>query len=210
MTETVMLLHGLWLNRLAMQFLASKLQGAGFTAHTFGYPSMDEGLAENAASLAQAIKALPEGRIHLLGHSLGGLVILRYLQDASDGRLGRTVLLGSPVAGSQAGARVAAHDLGRPLLGRSAALWETPQSWTLRGEVGMIAGSDRFGLAQLFVSLPGDSDGVVTIEETRMAGLADHIVLPVSHSGMLFSGEVASQAANFLREGSFLREGGSV
>jgi pimeloyl-ACP methyl ester carboxylesterase len=207
MRETVMLLHGLWLNRLAMQFLAHKLEGEGFTAHTFGYPSMDEGLAENAASLARAIAALPQsdGRIHLLGHSLGGLVILRYLQDATDARLGRTVLLGSPVAGSQAGARVAAHDLGRPLLGQSAALWETPQTWTLRGEVGMVAGSDQFGLAHLFVSLPGDNDGVVTIEETRVPGLADHIVLPVSHSGMLFSGDVAAQAANFLRHGKFTR-----
>ncbi len=205
MRETVMLLHGLWLNRLAMQFLAHKLDAAGFSAHTFGYPSMDEGLAENAASLGRAIEALPEsaGRIHLLGHSLGGLVILRYLQDATDGRLGRTVLLGSPVGGSEAGSRVAAHDFGRPLLGRSAAVWETPQSWTLRGEIGMIAGSDQFGLAHLFVSLPGDNDGVVTIAETRMPGLADHIVLPVSHSGMLFSGEVAAQAANFLREGEF-------
>ena len=205
MREAVMLLHGLWLNRLAMQFLASKLQGAGFSAHTFGYPSMDEGLSENAAGLAKAIAALPEGRIHLVGHSLGGLVILRYLQDATDGRLGRAVLLGSPVAGSQAGARVAAHELGRPLLGRSAAIWETPPTWTLRGEVGMIAGSDQFGLAHLFVSLPGDNDGVVTIEETRMPGLADHIVLPVSHSGMLFSSDVAAQIASFLRDGKFAR-----
>ena len=205
MLEAVMLLHGLWLNRLAMQFLASKLQGAGFSAHTFGYPSMDEGLSENAAGLAKAIAALPEGRIHLVGHSLGGLVILRYLQDATDGRLGRAVLLGSPVAGSQAGARVAAHELGRPLLGRSAAIWETPPTWTLRGEVGMIAGSDQFGLAHLFVSLPGENDGVVTIEETRMPGLADHIVLPVSHSGMLFSGDVAAQTASFLRDGKFAR-----
>ena len=205
MREAVMLLHGLWLNRLAMQFLASKLQGAGFSAHTFGYPSMDEGLSENAAGLAKAIAALPEGRIHLVGHSLGGLVILRYLQDATDGRLGRAVLLGSPVAGSQAGARVAAHELGRPLLGRSAAIWETPPTWTLRSEVGMIAGSDQFGLAHLFVSLPGDNDGVVTIEETRMPGLADHIVLPVSHSGMLFSSDVAAQIASFLRDGKFAR-----
>ena len=205
MREAVMLLHGLWLNRLAMQFLASRLQGVGYSAHSFGYPSMDKGLAENAADLARAIIALPEQRVHLVGHSLGGLVILRYLQDATDGRLGRAVLLGSPVAGSQAGARVAAHELGRPLLGRSAAIWESPQTWTLRGEVGMIAGSDQFGLAKLFVSLPGDNDGVVTIEETRIPGLADHIVLPVSHSGMLFSGDVADQTANFLRQGKFAR-----
>jgi pimeloyl-ACP methyl ester carboxylesterase len=207
MRETVMLLHGLWLNRLAMQFLAHKLDGEGFAAQTFGYPSMDAGLAENAATLGRAIAALPQsaGRIHLLGHSLGGLVILRYLQDATDARLGRAVLLGSPVAGSEAGARVAAHDFGRPLLGQSAALWETPQTWNLRGEVGMIAGSDQFGLAQLFVSLPGDNDGVVTIAETRVPGLADHIVLPVSHSGMLFSGAVADQAAHFLRDGTFQR-----
>ena len=55
------------------------------------------------------------------------------------------------------------------------------------------------------MSLPGDNDGVVTIEETRIPGLADHIVLPVSHSGMLFSGDVADQTANFLRQGKFAR-----
>lgn len=203
--EAVLVLHGLWLNRLAMQFLAMKLDGAGFAASTFGYPSMEEGLDQNAARLAHAVRAIPQGRVHLVGHSLGGLVILRYLQDATDGRLGRAVLLGSPVAGSQSGARVAAHELGRPILGKSAALWDKPPAWSPRGEVGMIAGNESFGLGSLLMPMQQANDGVVAVEETRMPGLADHIVLGVSHSGMLFSADVAHQVAAFLRDGRFSR-----
>jgi hypothetical protein len=72
-------------------------------------------------------------------------------------------------------------------------------------EVGAIAGSEPFGLGPLFVSLPPPSDGVVTVEETRIPGLRDHIVLPVSHTGMLLSDAVAHQLTAFLRDGRFER-----
>ena len=71
--------------------------------------------------------------------------------------------------------------------------------------MGAIAGTQQLGLAQLFVNIPGDNDGVVSVEETRLPGLADHLVMPVSHSGMLFSGAVADQCASFLRDGRFVR-----
>ena len=62
-----------------------------------------------------------------------------------------------------------------------------------------------FGLGPLFVSLPGENDGVVTVEETRIEGLRDHLVLPVSHTGMLMSEPVAAQTATFLESGGFRR-----
>jgi hypothetical protein len=54
--------------------------------------------------------------------------------------------------------------------------------------------------------LPAPSDGVVSVEETRIAGMRDHIVLDVSHTGMLLSGAVARQICAFLRDGRFARE----
>jgi hypothetical protein len=57
----------------------------------------------------------------------------------------------------------------------------------------------------MFMDVPEPSDGVVTVEETRLPGLSDHLVLPVSHSGMLISQEVARQTAAFLRDGRFER-----
>ena len=49
----------------------------------------------------------------------------------------------------------------------------------------------------------GAGDGTVALRETHMPGLADHITLPVTHTGMLYSREVARQAAYFLRTGGF-------
>ena len=46
-------------------------------------------------------------------------------------------------------------------------------------------------------------DGTVTVEESRLPGAKDHIVVSTSHTGMLFSAEVADQAAHFLQHGSF-------
>ena len=70
-------------------------------------------------------------------------------------------------------------------------------------QVGVIAGMRQVGLGRMVVQLEGANDGVVRVEETRLPGLADHRVLPVSHSGMLLSRQVARQCALFLRHGKF-------
>ena len=72
-------------------------------------------------------------------------------------------------------------------------------------EAGAIAGTGRIGLGRFFAQLPAPNDGVVTIEETRHPGLADHIVLPTAHSLMLVSPLVARQVAAFLQTGRFAR-----
>ena len=94
---------------------------------------------------------------------------------------------------------------GRWLLGKTVPLWESLPVLSLPAgcEVGAIAGMRRIGLAQILVQLGGEHDGVVCLEETRMPGLADHRVLPVSHFGMLLSREVARQCAAFLHHGKF-------
>jgi hypothetical protein len=55
----------------------------------------------------------------------------------------------------------------------------------------------------LFAQFTEEHDGTVAVAETQLDGLADHVVVPASHSGLLFSEEVARQAAAFLREGRF-------
>ncbi len=72
-------------------------------------------------------------------------------------------------------------------------------------EVGMIAGSGAKGMGRILGAMTGVHDGTVGLDETRFEGLADHIVLPVTHTGMLFSDAVARAVAEFLRDGRFGR-----
>jgi hypothetical protein len=71
-------------------------------------------------------------------------------------------------------------------------------------EFGVIAGSRPLGIGRVVApDLPAPSDGVISVEETRVPGMRDHIVLNVNHSGMLVSRAVAHQICVFLRNGAF-------
>jgi hypothetical protein len=74
-------------------------------------------------------------------------------------------------------------------------------------EIGIIAGNVPVGMGRLFGSFPGPNDGMVAVEETRLDGAADHIVLPVAHTALLWSSEVARQTVWFLEHGRFHRDG---
>ena len=71
-------------------------------------------------------------------------------------------------------------------------------------ELGSLAGNSPLGIGRIF-KLQGENDGTVLVEETRFPGMADHILLPVSHTGMLTDKRVAGQTAAFLRHGKFDR-----
>ena len=196
-----------------MLYLARSLGRAGFRPVLLAYRSMRGTPDEHVAAVVRRIASIPAHTVHIVGHSLGGVVALGYLAGDPDRRIGRVVLLGSPVAGSQA-----AHALGRwhgagLFLGRSIANWQSEDHQRRRRQldrrfcVGAIAGSrplpSPLGLTRFIVRLPAPNDGVVSVDETRLPGLSGHIVLPVSHSGMLISSRVARQVAAFLRLGHF-------
>ena len=78
-----------------------------------------------------------------------------------------------------------------------------PRRWTQPRELGVIAGSTSAGLGRLVADLPVPNDGTVAVEETRIEGTTDHVVLPVTHTGMLVSASVAEHVARFLHSGRF-------
>jgi pimeloyl-ACP methyl ester carboxylesterase len=207
--ETVVLVHGLWMSGWVMAALRRWLTRHGFHVVLFSYPAVSADLSTNAAALDRFLARVPGERVHLVGHSLGGLVILTLLQRHPPARPGRVVLLGSPVAGCVAAAGLARWAWGRALLGRSLPQWSPGSACAALAEreVGMIAGNLGRGLGGLVTRFPGPHDGAVTVEETRVPGLADHLVLPVGHSGMLVSRAVAAGIARFLRRGRFVPAG---
>ena len=203
MATRVLLLHGLMMRSPALLPLAWRLRKRGFAPETFSYSTLwrTPGLAMER--LAMRLYAMGPDPVHLVAHSLGGLVAAETLNRYQDLPPGRLVLIGSPIAGSSAARGLAAHSLGG-IAGRSGPL--------LRGglatlppnrRIGMIAGARSLGLGKFFCSFDGLNDGTVAVWETRMPGLAGHVVIQASHSGLVFSEQAAGLAANFLETGLF-------
>lgn len=206
--SALIVVHGLWLGPWAMNWLARRLAKEGLRVFRFGYASTGNSLDDNAAALARFARNIGASRIHWLGHSLGGVLICRTLSEHGCGGDGRVVTLAAPLRGSFAAERLARFTAGRVLLGRSIRDWlEQPADrWILPNELGVIAGTHSLGLGRLVApDLPRPNDGVVSVEEARLPGAREFLTLPVSHSGMLVSAQVARHAASFLRNGTFTR-----
>lgn len=203
MTQRVILLHGIWMVGATMRWMAARLRQAGYVPEIFGYHSIVGG---PAAALPKLGELLRKGEpAHLVGHSLGGLLAVQALSDADTAaRIGRVLCLGTPLCGSGAAGVLARHPLTVLYMGRSAGLLQAGCArWPADREVGMIAGSVPHGLGALLARFDGAHDGTVSVAETQAPGLADHVVVAASHSGLLLSREAAAQAVRFLREGRF-------
>jgi pimeloyl-ACP methyl ester carboxylesterase len=207
--DTVVLVHGLWMTGAESGLLRHRLESDyGFRTVQYSYPTVSNGLEDNVKRLHEFLSATPGDTLHVVGHSLGGLLALHTLTGHPDLRPGRIVCLGSPLRGSIAARAVAGLPFGPEILGR------TIQEAVLNGglpeyrgsrEVGVIAGNLGFGLGVVIENLPVPNDGTVAVEETQLPGIKDHLELPVTHTGLLVSAEVASQTAFFLRHGEFAR-----
>ncbi|KIO49145.1 triacylglycerol lipase [Nitrosospira sp. NpAV] len=210
--DTVVLVHGLWMHGWVMRLMGMRLRRCGFYPAFFSYPSMRNSLSQNALLLSRFVANTVAPRIHFIGHSLGGLLVLQMLAEYPQQRVGRIILAGSPYNGSCVAARLSGTAPGRYILGRSMPQWlsqKIPEGGD-HYELGVIAGRKSIGGGKLISRLPYPNDGVVAVEETRMPATRDEIVLDVSHSGMLLSAALTRQACSFLRSGHFLHHPASL
>lgn len=204
MAEHVILLHGVWMRGVTLWPLARRMRAAGFTVETPDYASVAGGVEAAAASLRDRLRRSGAGTVHLVGHSLGGLVALEAVRGGGELPPGRIVCLGSPLKGSAAARGLARLPGGRRMLGRSApALITGIPAWNGAREVGVIAGCLPLGFGRAFAGLAAPHDGTVAVEETRLPGIADHRTVRASHTGLLFSAAAAELAIGFLSRGRF-------
>ncbi len=204
--EVVVLVHGLWLSGSSMALMRRRLRRCGFEARAFSYASVRRNLLENAEVLDRHIRALRAARVHLVGHSLGGLVIRALVHQHPDAPIGRVVTLGSPHRGSRPAAVLVRRPWGRRIAGRSIEqlLSGLPERWELGDrELGTIAGDLSIGLGRLLSRLPEPNDGVVTLAEAQLPGASDHVTLHVSHTALVVAPSVAREVCHFLNHGRF-------
>ena len=158
------------------------------------------------AAAAAAAAAGPIERLHFVGHSLGGLVIYRFLERHGDQPPGRVVFLGTPAVGCCAAVGLSRLPLLNPFVGRCVSeelLVARERRWSNSRELGIIAGTRRLGLGQLVARLEGENDGTIAVSETRLPGASDAITVPATHMGLLVSARTARETATFLRDGHF-------
>ncbi len=211
---TVILVHGLWMNAPSLLPLAKRLEGQGYAVHRHGYASCRDSLDQNTAQLTDMLQDARQhfGPVHLLGHSMGGVLALSACIKAGspgDGRPVRLVMMGSPYQGAHCAHTLSQVSLLAPLFGHTLPEWLARPRPLLPDwlELGTLAGTLARGLGRLFVpSLPEPNDGVVAQTETVVPGARDSLCLDVSHMGMLLSKRCAAQAGHFFEHGRFLHE----
>jgi pimeloyl-ACP methyl ester carboxylesterase len=210
--DGVVLLHGI--SRTARSFgkMETALVGAGFVTLNLDYASRRKSLADLADAVRPEIERFAEridGSVHFVCHSMGGLLARVYLGKYRPLRSGRVVMLGTPNGGSEIADGLKNFPPYRAWFGPAG-----QQLGTRRDEathallpridypVGIVAGNRSVDpLAGIFLTKP--HDGRVSVANTRLDGMADHIVLPVTHPFLPGHTTVIAQTLAFLREGAF-------
>ena len=206
-TTPVVYVHGLWMPGEESLVLAHRLTGEfALTLHTFRYSTAFASLERTLERLDAFCAELAAPALHFVGHSLGGLIIHRLLARYPAQPPGRAVFLGTPCVASRAAEQAArfaplAHRMG-PSVGEEL-LKPRERQWGQPRPLGIIAGSQPLGVGQFLAGFDEDNDGTVAVSETRMPGASAHLVLPVSHVGMLLSARVAQETGLFLTAGHF-------
>lgn len=204
MTREVVLVPGLWMPAAAMGLLAARLGRQGYLTRLFACRGRAP-MVGNVERLARYARESLQGRsAHFVGHSLGGVLVLRVLGDNPDIPVASAVLLGAPARGCLAGRRFARGRLGRWMMGAAGATWaESEARWQRPEPLGVVAGTLALGLGRAFGGLPGVNDGVVCVEETTVEGMAARALVPVGHSMLIASSRVGKLVERFLASGRF-------
>jgi len=200
----IVLVHGLWNRGWMMARMAKRLRVLGHHVRVFSYPTRGNDLDGHADQLHNFVRTEETAECHLVGHSMGGLVILNMLSRYEDLPLGRVVLMGTPVKGSNVVKRLEGLPGQKFIFGKAREnLLKGFQFSPAGHETGMIRGTRQFGFGQIAGKQNEPNDGSVCISETELEGLKDRVDLEVSHSEMLISTQVVAQVDHFLLYGKF-------
>lgn len=204
MNEHVVLLHGIWMRGFTLALLARRLRAAGYDVRVFDYASVMQRPQAGMARIVDHLAHVAVPRVHFIGHSLGGLLALELARTGHLRGDGRIVCLGTPLRGSAVARMLSAWSPLRWVLGGAREwLCDGLPCWPEGATVGMIAGRLPIGFGVLVPGLEAPHDGTVGVAETRSDRLADHAVVPTSHTGLLLSQRVAGMTARFLAHGRF-------
>jgi pimeloyl-ACP methyl ester carboxylesterase len=210
--DGVVLLHGISRTTRSFRKMETALEDAGFATLNHDYASRRKALEALAEDIHPSIQRFADGidgSVHFVGHSMGGLLARVYLARNRPKRLGRVVMLGTPNSGSEIADRLKNFGAYRAFFGPAGQQLGTQRDASIEAlfppidyPVGIIAG-DRSIYPITSAFLPRPHDGRVSVANTRLDGMADHIVIRTPHPWLVRNSVAIEQTIAFLREGRF-------
>jgi pimeloyl-ACP methyl ester carboxylesterase len=210
--DGVVLLHGIARTSRCFRRMQAALEAAGFATLNLGYDSRRKPLqllAEDIHPRIERFAGNVQGCVHFVGHSMGGLLTRVYLARYRPERLGRVVMLGAPNGGSEIADRLRRFAAYRAYFGPAGQQLGTIRSAATTAmlpppdyPVGIIAGNRSIDPISSFL-LPKPNDGKVSVQNAKLDGMADHIVIRVAHPWLMQNRLAIDQTIAFLRNGCF-------
>jgi len=206
LNETVVLVHGMGRTRVSMSLLKTRLEKARYTVVNFPYSPHNESLDTITDNLQKFVQDnVQTKQYHLIGHSLGNIIIRNAFKHSLKPGLGRIVMLAPPNNPAYLAGLLKENRLYRWFSGDSGQKLSSPEFYATLPvptvEFGVIAG-DR-GQKLTFEE---PNDGIVTVESTKLCGMKDWILLHHTHTFMMNSGDTAEQCVHFLQTGNFIKK----
>lgn len=203
--EAVVFIHGIWMKGLEFVYFSHQLRKLGYNTYHFRYKSLLRTPGQNAELLNKYLEQIDTPVVHLVSHSLGGIVVLHLFSRYPRQKPGKIIMLGSPINGSAAAKYMYLRPWLRWLLGKSTVqglLGDAPD-WNSNRDVFMIAGNRSIGMGMLLVSeaMKEENDGTVNLEETMSSFIKQHTSVRHSHFSMLWSKQVISRVIEILNIG---------
>jgi pimeloyl-ACP methyl ester carboxylesterase len=211
--SAVVLLHGIIRSSKSMRKMRAPFEEAGYTVFSFDYPSTQADIPSAAEYLHSVLESLEGIReINFVVHSMGGLVVRAYLKEHEDKRIKRMVMLGVPNLGANLADRVQKVGLYRLVFGPAGQQLVSAPNGLIASlpapefEFAIIAGA-RGTLNGFNPLIPGDDDGTVTVNSTRLPGAADFITVSCLHSFLMGDDDAIDCSVRFIRSGRLRKEG---